>query len=182
MRPRSLLSLVVAALLAAAGCRHSNPEDEPISQPAPPPAAVMSPALDSLPLDAKLSRMQQMLDAALVAGPTTNAGRIDVFAAEVISDRLLEVPPPVAWLRTAYGTESRLRQLQSLADRIVAELRREDTSEAALTADIRLLRKQVAALRGELAQGGTTAPWPMDSLLTRIPTQHTAGGSEGAVE
>jgi hypothetical protein len=182
MRPRSLLSLVGAALLAAAGCRHSNPEDEPMSRAAPPPAAVLSPALDSLPLDAKLSRMQQMLDAALVSGPTTEAGRVDVFAAEVISDRLLEVPPSVAWLRTGYGTEARLRQLQSLADRIVAELRRDETSDSALTADVRLLRRQVATLRGELAQGGTRAPWPMDSLLSQIQTEHTAGGSQGAVE
>ncbi|MBX6362498.1 MAG: hypothetical protein IRZ00_01410 [Gemmatimonadetes bacterium] len=181
MRPRSLLSSIVAALVAVAGCRHSNPEDEPMSA-APPSAALLSPALDSLPLDAKLTRMQQLLDAALVTGPTTDAGRVNAFAAEVISDRLLEVPPPFAWLRSAYGTEARLRQIQSLADRIVAELRRADTSEAELTADIRLLRKRVATLRAELAQGGTAAPWPLDSLLAQISTEHTAGGSEGGVE
>lgn len=165
---RASIILAGAAGLFVAACAQRNREYDAISGPPPPPAAVLAPALDSVPLDTKLARMQSLLDTALVNG-VTGVGSARVVAAELLSDRLLEVPPPVAWLRAGYSTESHLRQIQEQADRVVAELRREDVDENVAVADTRALRDQIVRLRKELALGGTTPPAPIDSILATIP-------------
>lgn len=163
-------------LLALGACTQRNREYDPLSAPPPPPAAVLAPALDSLPLDRKLARMQQLLDEALVRGVTAQ-GSTRIVAVEMLSDRLLEVPPPFARLRSGYSTETLLRKIQSLADRVVAELRREDTDERTAVADTRALRDEIAGLRRELSLGGTGAPPSLDSLLATIP--RTQGVPQG---
>lgn len=173
-----LPALVAGALLAA--CAQRNPEDSALSAPPPPPAAVVA-GLDSVPLDAKLARMQVLLDESLEDGPA-GSGRNNLIAVELISDRLLEAPPPFAWTRDGYSTDARLRQLQSLADRIIAELRREDPDHAPLVADVHTLRSEIAAIRSELALGGGPAPPPMDSLLAQIPIEHGATASDLVTE
>ncbi|NIP77977.1 MAG: hypothetical protein GWM90_01745, partial [Gemmatimonadetes bacterium] len=53
------------------------------------------------------------------------AGEADgVLTAEAISDRLIHAERPVDWLASGYDVEARLRQLQAMADRVVARLRR----------------------------------------------------------
>jgi len=158
----------VPALLALAACTQKNPEYEAMSAPPPPPAAVLGPALDSVPLQAKLARMQGLLDEALAHG-ITGDGNARIVAVKLLADRLLEVPPPFGWLRTGYSTESKLRQIQSLADRLLSELRRTDADEKVATADTRQLRASIASLREQLAQGGGAPPPSLDSLLAHIP-------------
>ncbi len=136
--------LAAAMLLVLAACNYRNPEYEATSAPPPPPAAVLGPALDAVPLPAKLARMQALLDDA-VANGITGAGSARVVAVKLLADRLLEVPPPYAYLKDGYSLESRLRQVEARADRILSELRR------------------------ELALGGSPPPPSMDSLLATIP-------------
>ncbi len=156
------------ALLALAACAQKNPEYEAVSAPPPPPAAVLGPALDSIPLPAKLARMQALLDDAVTHG-ITGGGSARMVAVKLLADRLLEVPPPFSTLKDGYSLESRLRQVGARADRIRSELRREDADEGVVTDETRRLRNQVVALRHELAQGGAPNRTPVDSLLATIP-------------
>jgi len=165
------------ALCALAACAQKNPEYDALSAPPPPPAAVLGPALDSIPLSAKLARMQGLLDDAVDHG-ITGQGTTRIVAVKLLADRLLEVPPPFPWLRDGYYTDTRLRQVQSLADRILAELRRDDVDENVAMADTRELRDAVARLRQELALGGGRAPIPVESLLAAIPKQAGIGSGE----
>ena len=159
---------VPVVLLALGACTQKNPEYEAMSAPPPPPAAVLGPALDSVPLQAKLARMQGLLDEALSHG-ITGDGSSRIVAVKLLADRLLEVPPPFRWLKAGYSTEAKLRQIQSLSDRLLSELRREDADENVARADTRQLRASVAGLRAQLAQGGGAAPPSLDSLLAQIP-------------
>ncbi len=161
---------LAAAVLAVAGCNQKNPEYDAMSAPAPPPAAVLGPALDSVPLPAKLARMQALLDDAVAHG-ITGQGTTRIVAVKLLADRLLEVPPPFPWLKAGYFTATRLRQIQSEADRVLAELRRDDVDEKVAMADTRQLRDSVDRLRRELVLGGGPAPVPVDSLLAQIPRQ-----------
>lgn len=160
--------LPVVALLALAACTQKNSEYEAMSAPPPPPAAVLGPALDSVPLAAKLARMQALLDDAVTHG-ITGGGGARMVAVKLLADRLLEIPPPFPLLKDGYSLESRLRQVEARADRILSELRREDVDESVATDETRKLRDQVAALRHELALGGARNPPPLDSLLATIP-------------
>lgn len=167
--------VAVPALLALAACTQKNPEYEAMSAPPPPPAAVLGPALDSVPLQAKLARMQRLLDEALANG-VTGEGSARIVAVKLLADRLLEVPPPFSWLKAGYSTESKLRQIQSLSDRLLSELRRDDADETVAAADTRQLRASIARLRNELGQGGGAPPPSLDSLLAQIP--RSAGVSQ----
>ncbi len=159
---------LATAALALAGCNQRNPEYEAMSAPAPPPAAVLGPALDSIPLPVKLARMQGLLDDAVAHG-ITGGGSARIVAVKLLADRLLEVPPPFSMLKDGYSLEARLRQVEARADRILSELRREDADEGAVMNETRTLRMQVASLRRELALGGAPNPPPLDSLLATIP-------------
>ncbi len=173
----SLAALALAAPLVLAACSQKNPEYDPMSAPPPPPAAVLGPALDSVPLAAKLARMQALLDDALAHG-ITGQGTTRIVAVKLLSDRLLEVPPPFQWLRAGYYTDAKLRQVEALADRVLSELRRDDVDEKVAMADTRQLRDAVARLRQDLALGGGNAPVPIDSLLATIPRQAGIGQGE----
>jgi len=172
-----IAALVPLALLGLAACSHSNPEDDPMSAPPPPPAAVLGPALDSVPLAVKLTRMQALLDDALARG-ITGQGTTRIVAVKLLADRLLEVPPPYPWLKTRYYTDAKLRQVEALADRVLSELRRDDVNVNVALADTRQLRDAVARLRRDLALGGGPAPVPVDSLLAAIPQQAGVTASE----
>ena len=170
------------ALLALAACTQKNPEYEAMSAPAPPPAAVLGPALDSVPLSAKLKRVQALLDDAVAHG-VTGGGSTRMVAVKLLADRLLEVPPPYSMLKDGYSLGSRLQQVEARSDRILSELRREGVDEAVVADETRRLRDQVAALRHELALGGAPNPPPIDSLLATIPRNHsTAQYSEALGE
>jgi hypothetical protein len=163
--------IVCLAVLFVAGCRRSS-EEEDVAGPVPPPAAEMAAATEKLSLDQKLALMQGEIEAALKENLKGTA-LTRIFRAEAVSDRLLEAPPPFTWLRDAYATETRLRQVQALADRCVAELRRQ-APDSIVRADITELQREIAHLRSELAVGGGTRPASLDSLLAGLAVDSTA--------
>lgn len=174
---RALPRLAVCAVVALTACSQKNPEYDPMSAPPPPPAAVLGPALDSIPLTTKLARMQALLDDALARG-ITGQGTTRIVAVKLLADRLLEVPPPYPWLKAGYSTNAKLRQVEALADRVLAELRRDDVDESVALADTRQLRDAVIRLRHDLALGGGQPLPPVDSLLATIPRQEGIGQGE----
>lgn len=141
-----------------------------MSAPPPPPAAMIAPVREWMTLDDKLARLQVELEAALARGELDRSAELRILRAEAITDRILESEVPFAWLAEGYGVEARLRQLQALGDRVVAQLRRNEPGERIL-ADVARLHKQVTRLRTGLAlPGGGEAPAPLDSLLAWVHT------------
>lgn len=160
MRNRALAALAGLAILG--GCGRAPQPDDGIraGQTAPPPRTNPS-------LDASLARMEAELDTALAAG-VDGAGIERLYRAEEISNRLLESHLPFAWLETEnYSVDARLRQIQSVADRVVARIRSAGP-RADLIADIEALRGEIRVLRAGLARGGTAAPVPIERLLTQL--------------
>jgi hypothetical protein len=170
-------SLICFAVLLVAGCRRPS-DDEDVSGPVPPPAAEMAAMTENMSLDQKLASMEGEIDAALKENLKGGEALVRIFRAEAISDRLLEAPPPFTWLRDAYATETRLRQIQALADRCVAELRRQEPDNTA-RADITELQREVTYLRSELAAGGGTRPASLDSLMAGLAVDSTAASDAG---
>lgn len=169
--------------LLAVGCRSAEDAD-PLAQQTEraAPAAAVAPAADSVGLSGQLASLEAELRAAIEA---EGDGLMDRMArAEAITDRLLESEPQVAWLAQDYFTEARLRQLQVMADRVIARLRR-GASFDQLEPDLDSFVRAVERLRERLASGGSAeAPPPLDSLLRdtagyrRAPGQ--AAGEAGA--
>jgi hypothetical protein len=157
--------LALPLLLALAACSRGNPGTAAQA----PPVAVPGLAPDTLPLSGKLARMDTLLGDALERGPLTARGRASLAGAALIAERALDVAPPFPRLRSGYATSSRLQQIQALADRVLIELHRPGADDDTLRAGIRALRARVTRLRQELAQGGSAAPPPLDSLLARLP-------------
>jgi hypothetical protein len=170
--------MAVALLALLAGCRHTQDEDG-VSGPVPPPAAEITAITENMPLDQKLALMQADLDDALRQNLKGTAPT-RIYHAEAISDRLLEAPPPFTWLRGAYSTETRLRQIQALADRCVAEVRRQE-AEPVVRADVRDLQQEIVRLRAELAAGGGARPASLDSLLAGVTSDSTAAGDAASL-
>lgn len=162
--PRIRAFLLMLPCLALLGC---DPRGEPrMSAPPPPPSAVIAPSQSSLSLPDKLRLLKRELDIALNTERHEEAAA-RLFRAEAITDALLESGPPFEWLDSDYAVEARLRQLQALADRVVAQLRRGVPNET-LRVDVELLRQNTARLEAALRNGGgRTAPPPLDSLLRR---------------
>ncbi|MGH7503508.1 MAG: hypothetical protein ACREL7_17415 [Longimicrobiales bacterium] len=162
MGSRSLFMAVW--LVVMGGCGGAQPVDEPMR------AGQAAPPLRTNPsLDASLARMEAELDTALAAG-VDGAGIERLYRAEEISNRLLESHPPFAWLDGEnYSVDARLRQIQSVADRVVARIRSSGQRED-LLADVESLRSEIRDLRAGLAQGGSAAPVPIDRLLTQLDT------------
>lgn len=148
-----------------------------MSKPPPPPASVIAPIREDMSLAEKLERLQAELDEALAHGEIDEYAQTRIYRAEAITDRILETELPFAWLQASYAVEAWLRQLQAMADRIVAQIRRSESEERIL-GDVARLRESVMVLRNEIAREGGPMPPPLDSLLawykadsmpTRIP-------------
>jgi len=151
------LFLCVSALCAA--CR---PTAEPPGSDAT--VAIMDEVRAGTPLDEMLRMLDERLVAAM-GGAMEGSATDDFTRAEAITDRLLEARMPFEWLTAdQYSVESRLRQVQSSADRILAQIQ---TGVAADTVaqNLRELREDVVRLRETIARGGTPAPVPVDRLL-----------------
>lgn len=155
-----------ATLLLFAACARA-PGDDIVSGPAPPPAALITAVTEPMTLDGKLRFLEQELDRLLTLGVSDDRARIRVYLAEAITDRLLDAPPPFAWLAQGYDLEAKVRQLQALADRVVAEVRR-DSPQEEIIADLTMLRRRVAELRRDLTVQGRDAPPSLDSLLASV--------------
>src|SRR5690606_20891753 len=180
MRHGTWARFFVAGLLvlAAAACRRDLAEER-ASAPAPPPAAQIAPVTESMTLEERLERLSQELSAAYQGRLEGEAlGRL--LRAEAITDRLLEVKAPFPWLARGYSVDARLRQLQALADRIVAELRR-GTEPEELLDEVQALMQATEDLRVALREGGGDRPTPLDALLaTTLPDTTGVFVSEGA--
>jgi len=171
MRTRSLFVLV-PALIAAPACGRSA--DEAIAQQAPPPAAVLAPLSADHGVEQALEMLAAELDATLQS--ELGDGGASLFRAEAITDRLLETRRPFAWIPDVrYLVDSRLRQVQAEADRIVAQFQSGAPRDTVLAA-VRGMATEVARLREELARPGAAAPPSLERLLAR----DTAG--QGAAE
>lgn len=156
--------LVLGCLVLLPACRQQNLEEQSVSGPTPPPAAALGPGGEAVPLDDQLAELERQLAAALEQGVDDRA-LARLVRAEAISDRLLQAHAPVEWLASDYSLESRLRQLQALADRIMAEVRRGVLREQ-VVADVRSLHASVVEIRRELREpGGGDAPPTLRRLL-----------------
>lgn len=101
--------------------------------------------------------------------------------AEAITDRLLHAERSVDWLATGYDVEARLRQIQSMADGLVARLRRGASMER-VEQELAVFRESVRDLQAQLAEpGGGKAPPPLDSLLAQDPLRDVTAPSMGDV-
>lgn len=167
--PRAQL-LILTVLLAACG------GDAETASEAPPTTAVAPIA------GARLADALELLDrelAAAIRADMNDDGLRRFVRAEAITDRLLETQYPFAWLRAgSYSLDAKLRQIQSLADRITAQLSSKAPHET-LMEDVRLLRRSVLQLRADLTQGGGAAPPSLERLLAGRDTLNLIG-AEGA--
>jgi hypothetical protein len=165
---RVVAILCIAAVLA--GCR-SNPEDAAVSGASPPPAAAL--ARDHRSLDDGLQQLDRLLSLAMRGDLEGDAAENQLLRAEAITDRLLETDMPFHWMRSRdYSVESAVRQIQALADRVIAKMRNGMDGQDIL-ADVRDMRRQVIELRRGLAAGGGPAPLSLDSLLARYANDST---------
>ena len=162
-------------IAASAGCRR-NPEESAVSQPAPPPAAAL--ARRGATLDESLRDLEKELSGALGAG-VKGSGEENIMRAEAITDRLLEAQLPFTWLTgQSYRLEAYVRQIQALADRLVAEMRSGGDS-GNMMRDATDLRRKVVELRRALALGGGNPPQSLDSLLAAHPADSTIITGDG---
>lgn len=152
------LSLLV---LLAAACGPEPPVDEPPLRTS---AAVMLDVRPGMPLDSMLYMLDSLLVNALT-GRLEGEAVTDFRRAEALTDRLLEARLPFEWIPSEqYSVQSRLRQIQSRADRVLAQLVTGASREPMLR-ELRELRDDVVRLRRTIAQGGTRAPPPIERLL-----------------
>jgi len=168
---RKILALSVCLL----ACSRENPEDVAVSEPPPPPSAALVRMAGASTLDHSLELLQLELGSALATSDKRND---HLLRAEAISDRLLENQLPFAWMRSSsYGVEPRVRQIQALADRILAEVR-SGLSTPIVLADVRELQTQVVQLRAGLRAGGSASPPTLEQLLAAYAGDTLAAGAD----
>ncbi len=155
------------------GCR-VRPEER-AGGVAPPPAAALAAGADTIPIRAQLAELDSVTVRAQRSGDEAERGDL-ILRAEALTDRLLESQLPFAWSAGSYSIESQLRQLQALADRIVAEVRRGERG-AAVDADLRLFQQRIMALQADLRRPGRAAPPSVDSLLAAYAHGEVARGA-----
>jgi hypothetical protein len=168
---------VLILILAAAACGR-NPEEGAISEASPPPAAALAGRHQSL--DEGLKLLDAELSAAMSGDLGSASGKSRLMRAEAITDRLLEADLPFHWLNARdYSVESMIRQIQALADRVVAKMRN-GMDGAEILVDVRDMRQKVLMLRRDLTAGGGAAPVSLDSLLARYGNDTTVVTDAGA--
>lgn len=151
--------IALLSLLSACGPR----ADE--QTPAESTALVMTEVRSGAPLDEMLALLEAdviQADSGGMEGAAVNHFR----RAEAISDRLLEARLPFQWITSErYSLQARLRQIQSSADRVLAQAETGAPREQMLR-DLRQLRLDIRRLREAIAQGGGRAPTPLEVLMT----------------
>lgn len=161
---RALRSIPVVLLVASCG---QGGEFERSAVAPPPPAVVLTAALEPLSLDEKLALLEEELTASSAGDEIDDQAIARLFRAEAITDRLLESRLPFAWLAEGYDLEARIRQIQSLADRVIALVRR-GADESEILEEVASLRRQVTELREALRHPGSEAPPTLDALLAQV--------------
>lgn len=158
MRPLLILLLTVPTV-AACGDRG----EVRVSEEAPTSAAALAPGMEAENLDEQLSKLEAELARAADGEPDR------VLTAEAITDRLIHADRSLDWLAAGYSVQARLRQLQAMADRVVARMRRGATLQS-VEEDVATMRAAVEDLQRQLAvPGGGDAPPSLDSLLQQDP-------------
>jgi hypothetical protein len=164
-------------IVAAAGCRAQTDIADDVEQ-GPPPASVAN--VTGAPLDTALALLEKELQAALT-NHLDDTGFDHFQKAEALSDRLLETRYPFQWLKgQSYSLDAKLRQIQALADRILAEMRAGAAVDTAMY-DLRLAHTEVRNLRQALKAGGGALPPSLDRLMAGQDTLGTTAqlASEG---
>ena len=125
-----------------------------------------------------MQQLEKELSLAIGGGVDANSQN-HILTAEAITDRLLEAQMPFTWLTaTSYSLESHVRQIQALADRVVAEMR-SGVDRSVVTQDATELRRKVISLRRAMAQGGGKMPPSLDSLLAGYQADSTVFETTG---
>lgn len=167
------VAFAMSAMLVT-GCAPSPPEETSVQSA----AAVMLEVRPGMPLDSLLYMLDNLLLRSL-AGRLEGESVIDFRRAEALTDRLLEASLPFEWIPDEqYSLQSRLRQIQSAADRILAQVETGAPREPML-AELRALRNDVVGLRETIARGGTRAPPPIERLLRFGDTTAAGAGTAG---
>jgi hypothetical protein len=162
--------VLLIAGIGIAGCAR-NPEEAAISEASPPPAAALAGRHQSL--DEGLKVLDAELAAAMSGDLGSTQAKSRLMRAEAITDRLLEADLPFHWLAARdYSVESMIRQIQALADRVVAKMRNGMDGQDVLV-DVRDMRQKVLMLRRDLVAGGGPAPVSLDSLLAQYGNDTT---------
>jgi hypothetical protein len=157
-----------ALILTAAGCHGSRDRD----QTAPPASAAIT-SVAGIPLDSALALLDVELRSA-IASKLDDTGFERFQRAEALTDRLLETRYPFQWLKGySYSVDSKLRQIQALADRVLAQHRSGYPPDSAMT-DLRAAHTEVVWLRKALREGGGTMPPGIDKLLSGRDTSAAA--------
>ena len=152
------------------GCNR-NPEERATSDPTPPPAAALTRQHQSI--DEGLREVEASLARAMREDLKGDEAKSRLLHAEAVTDRLLEAELPFHWMRSRdYSVESSVRQIQALADRVIAKVRNGMDGQQ-LMADVREMRTKVVELRRGLAAGGGAAPLSLDTLLARYASDST---------
>lgn len=159
----STTTLLGFALIMALGC--GQPADVGPGADA---VELAASRVSGLPLDRVLEQLEAKLDTALADGSGAPSAR-RLAEAESITDRLIETDLPFAQLTDGYSLEARLRQIQALADRVMAQARG-GVDRAFMVADLRALRDRVRGLREDIAGGGGTAREPVADILEAMDT------------
>jgi hypothetical protein len=164
-----VITLIVIGGLCT-GCNR-NPEEQATSDPTPPPAAALTRQHQSL--DDGLRQVEVALSQALRGDLKGQEAKDQLMRAEAVTDRLLESELPFRWLKARdYSVESAVRQIQAVADRVIAKVRNGMDGQA-LMADVREMRTKVVDLRRGLGAGGGDAPLSLDTLLARYANDST---------
>lgn len=172
-------SLIVVCFCAVACGRSDEVEVAAIG--APPPAVVLTSALGPLTLHDKLFLLDQELAAGAARARVDDEAISRFYRAEAITDRLLVSDAPFRWLAEGYDVDAKIRRIQSLADRIVAQVRR-GAPESGILEDVAALRRLVNELQGALSVPGGAAPPTLDALLASVRADSIrAVVGEGAV-
>jgi hypothetical protein len=165
-RIRALSQFMLLAALS--GCGWQN-DEAALGAPARPPAAAIAPMREAPPLDDMLVTLEAELETAL-SSESPAESEAALLRAEAMTDRLLETRLPFRWIHgQQYSVDSRLRQIQSTADRAVAALLSGMPRDHVI-AETRLLRAEVAALRQSLTQGGGPPRVPVNVLIEALDT------------
>jgi len=169
---RAVLLLCIA--LAACGPSDAADAADPAS------VAILAEIRAGMPLDSLLYMIDEHLVRATAGGMEGDAA-LQFLRAEALTDRLLEARAPFEWLTSErYSVEARLRQIQSSADRVRAQVQTAAPREIMLQ-DLRTLRNEVVQLRQALTKGGTRAPPDIHQLLASDTVRLRPGaGAEGA--
>lgn len=170
---RTISPLALSLLATACGQAGADVTDGGDDAQLPPPAAALY-AEGNVSLESRLEDLERDL-LRVIEGGLDEDSQGWLLTAEAATDRLLEDQIATGWLGSGYLVEARLRQVQALADRIVAELRRGVAKELVLE-DVAALRTAVHDLREQLAaQGNGEAPASLDSLLVAYANEPPIG-------